>query len=61
MSEENQNILERKIELEKFLHKLDLIRATEGEKIMLSPFAGILQKQELDKINKILDAMGYPT
>ena len=61
MSEENQNILERKIELEKFLHELELIRAREGEKTMLSPIAGIIQKQELDKINKILEAMGYPT
>ena len=59
--EENQNILERQKELVEFLHELDLIRAKEGEKTMLSPIAGILEKQELDKINKILQVLGYPT
>ena len=55
----NQNILERQRELEKFLRDLEEIRKEPDHK--LSPLAGILEKQELDKINKILKATGYPT
>ena len=57
--DKSQNILERKKELEAFLHELDLIRAS-GD-TMLSPLAGILEKQELAKINKLLEVMGYPS
>lgn len=59
MSEETQNILERQRELEKFLRELEDIRKDPDH--MLSPIAGYFEKIELDKINKILDAMGYPT
>ena len=56
---ENQNILERQRELEKYLRDLEDIRKEPGH--MLSPIAGILEQQELDRINKVLEAMGYPT
>lgn len=59
MSEKNQNILERQRELEQFLRDLEDIRKEPDHK--LSPLAGILEKQELDKINTVLQAMGYPT
>jgi len=59
MSEKNQNILERQRELEQFLRDLEEIRKDPDHK--LSPIAGILERQELDKINKILEAIGYPT
>lgn len=57
--EETQNILERQRELEQFLRDLEEIRKDPDHK--LSPIAGYFEKQELDKINKILEAMGYPT
>ena len=59
LSRPSQNILIRQRELEEFLRELEEIRKDPGHK--LSPLAGVLEKQELDKINKILKAMGYPT
>ncbi len=59
MSEKTQNILERQRELEQFLRDLEEIRKDPGHKLSL--LAGVLEKQELDKINKILKAIGYPT
>lgn len=56
---ENQNILERQRELEQFLRELEEIRKEPGHR--LSPIAGYIEKIELAKINKILEAMGYPT
>lgn len=56
---ENQNILERQRELEKYLRDLEDIRKEPDH--MLSPIAGILEQQELDRINKVLEAVGYPT
>ncbi len=58
-AQKNQSILKRQKELQDYLHELELIRAKPGH--MLSPISGILEKQELEKINKILEAMGYPT
>ena len=59
MTQESQNILERQRELEKFLRDLDDIRKDPDH--MLSPIAGYFEKIELNKIDKILEAMGYPT
>ena len=60
MSEsKNQNILERQKELEKFLRDLEEIRKEPNHQ--LSPIAGYFEQLELDKINKILEVMGYPT
>jgi len=56
---ENQNILERQRELEKYLRDLEEIRRQPDH--MLSPIAGHFEKIEFAKINKILEAMGYPT
>ncbi len=56
---ETKNILERQRELEQFLRELEDIRKEPDH--MLSPIAGILEKQELEQINKVLEAMGYPT
>lgn len=56
---ENQNILERQRELEKYLRDLEDIRRQPDH--MLSAIAGYFEQQELDKINKVLKAMGYPT
>ena len=60
MSEEKtQNILERQRELEQFLRELEDIRKDPNHS--LHPIAGMFEKQELDKINKILETIGYPT
>ncbi len=59
MTEETKNILERKVELQKFLGELEEIRREPDHR--LHPIAGTFEQQELDKINKILEAMGYPT
>lgn len=59
MPQKTQNILERQRELEKFLRELEDIRKDPNH--MLSPIAGYFEKIELEKINKILETLGYPT